>query len=128
MVLLTRGYDTVKRRTFFRAPGGGVEFGETAMEAARREIHEEFGFEASGLHHLATLENLFTHEGVAGHEVVFVFEAPWPQSVNVADVVHGVETDGSAFTAQWFRIDELPPQDGDVVPDGFLDIIRRLLS
>lgn len=34
------GYDPVKQQTFYRAMGGGVEFGETSYEALKREFQE----------------------------------------------------------------------------------------
>jgi ADP-ribose pyrophosphatase YjhB (NUDIX family) len=123
-VLLCRGYDSVKRRPFYRAPGGGIEFGEPASVAARREIAEELGIELDAPRHLGTIENLFECEGVEGHEVVFVFEAPWPGGSDVGDTIQGVESDGTPFTAHWHHLADLPPPDGELVPPGFLDLIR----
>ena len=34
-----------RRDWFYRPPGGGVEFGERAIDAVRREMREEFGAE-----------------------------------------------------------------------------------
>lgn len=58
-----------------RPPGGGIEFGETAQEALRREMLEEFAAEVEVGPRLAVLENLFTFNGVPGHEWVAVHEA-----------------------------------------------------
>ena len=35
-VFISEGYDPVKQQTFYRALGGGVEFGETSLEALQR--------------------------------------------------------------------------------------------
>jgi ADP-ribose pyrophosphatase YjhB (NUDIX family) len=64
----------VKRETFYRPLGGGVEFGESAADAVRRELVEETGVSARGVRHLATVENIFVHDGKPGHEVVFLFD------------------------------------------------------
>lgn len=74
-LLLMDCYDSVKRERFYRPPGGGIEFGETAQAAARREIREELGAKIRRPRLLGVLENLFTCEGKRGHEIVFVFEA-----------------------------------------------------
>ena len=42
-LLLERGMDAAKGEAFYRAPGGGVEFGEYAAAALRREFMEELG-------------------------------------------------------------------------------------
>lgn len=126
-VLLCEGYDRVKARTFLRAPGGGIEFGETAADATRREIREEFDIELAELRLLGVLENLFTLEGNQGHEIVFVFEATWPAQVPMTDVVDGCESDGVPFTARWYALASLHDQpniDGEVVPPGFLPLLR----
>ncbi len=58
---------------FYRPLGGGIEFGETAEAAVRRELREELGAELLDVYRLGVLENIFHAFGRAGHEVVFVF-------------------------------------------------------
>lgn len=74
-ILVFEGHDDVKGEIFYRPLGGGIEFGERADEALRREFREELGAELTKLTLLGVLENIFTVNGGAGHEIVFVFEA-----------------------------------------------------
>ena len=57
---------------FHRLIGGGVEHGETALEAVRREVREELGATLLDAELLGVLENIFELDGEPGHEVVFV--------------------------------------------------------
>ena len=45
------------------APGGRIDSGEDAMTAARREVSEELGFEATPSQVLGVLDDLPTHSG-----------------------------------------------------------------
>ena len=73
-ILVERGYDWVKDEWFCRLLGGTVEFGEQAPETLRRELVEELGAEADVGRLVATIENIFTFEGAAGHEICLVYE------------------------------------------------------
>jgi ADP-ribose pyrophosphatase YjhB (NUDIX family) len=73
-ILVEEGRDEVKDETFFRLLGGTVEFGETGAETVRRELREELGAEADVGDLVATIENLFTYEGQAAHEICLVYE------------------------------------------------------
>lgn len=72
-VLVLDGMDRVKDAAFHRAIGGGIEFGETAEEAVRREFVEELGVALGRVELLDVVENIFTHEGRPGHEIAHVF-------------------------------------------------------
>ena len=58
---------------FHRAIGGGIEFGETAEVALRREFVEELGVELGAVKLLGVVENIFEYEGHPGHEIAHVF-------------------------------------------------------
>jgi ADP-ribose pyrophosphatase YjhB (NUDIX family) len=59
----------------WRPLGGAIEFGESAEEALAREFLEEIGQPIRCIKQLCVLENLYSHEGTRGHEIVFAFEA-----------------------------------------------------
>jgi ADP-ribose pyrophosphatase YjhB (NUDIX family) len=73
-ILVEEGRDSVKNETFSRLLGGVIEFGEKGADAVRRELREELGAESDVERLVATLENVFTYEGEAGHEIVLIFE------------------------------------------------------
>ncbi|MDQ1122223.1 NUDIX domain-containing protein [Microbacterium trichothecenolyticum] len=72
-VLVLNGTDAVEGEDFHRAIGGGIEFGETAEQALRREFDEELGVELGRVTLLAVVENIFVYEGNRGHEIAHVF-------------------------------------------------------
>jgi ADP-ribose pyrophosphatase YjhB (NUDIX family) len=74
-LLVYEGVDRVSGRRIYRPLGGGVEFGERAADAVRRELLEELGAELAGVTLLGVLENVFQWEGRPHHEIAFVFAA-----------------------------------------------------
>jgi 8-oxo-dGTP pyrophosphatase MutT (NUDIX family) len=73
-ILVEKGRDETKDETFFRLLGGTVEFGETGANTLRRELREELAADADVGRLVATIENLFTYEGEAAHEICLVYE------------------------------------------------------
>jgi ADP-ribose pyrophosphatase YjhB (NUDIX family) len=73
-VLLDRTHDPQKEG-FYWFPGGGIEPGETAAEAAQRELVEEAALKIDVLKLLYLSENLFVESGEYRHEVILYFLA-----------------------------------------------------
>lgn len=92
---------------FLRAPGGGVEFGEPADDAIRREFAEELGVTLDEARLLGVTENIFDAHGKRGHEIVYAYgiqcaalEAlPRDARLPVLD---------SDTTVGWYPLDALP--------------------
>jgi len=63
--------------TFYRPPGGGIEFGEHSRETVVRELREEFdlAIDREDLTLLGVVENAFEFRGDAHHEICFIYGA-----------------------------------------------------
>jgi ADP-ribose pyrophosphatase YjhB (NUDIX family) len=126
-LLVLESWDGVKQRGHRRAPGGGIEHGERAEDAVRREIREEIGAEITQLRLLQVVENIFTFQGGAGHEIIYVFEAEFvDRSLYGRDVIHCAEDDGVLFDLGWVAITEMRDPQRPLVPPELLDLLADL--
>lgn len=102
-----------------RPLGGGVEFGETWAEALAREFDEELSVRIKITGPPLVLENIYEHEGVRGHEIVFAAPIEFEgQAFAHQDEIEGVEDNGARFRARWHRLDDLDSQGLALYPTG----------
>ena len=125
-VLVFEGWDAVKQRRFRRFPGGGIDYGETAEAAVRREMREELDTELVDVQLLGVLENIFEFEGQPGHETVFVFEAGFaePARYQALDAFLAAD-DGGWVDVAWVPLAELDDPVVPLVPDSCLALLNR---
>ena len=69
-ILAFEGYDPTKDQTYYRPPGGGIEFGELSVKTLEREFREEMNAELCDVDYIGTLENIFEAHNRRGHEIV----------------------------------------------------------
>ena len=123
-ILVGAGMDSVKQQTFYGPLGGGVEFGERAADAIRREMLEELNVELGEIVLLGVLENIFTYEGEPGHEIVFVFDARLvDESLYGRDLITGEESNGQRFEALWLPVHDFGPGGPPLYPHGLYDLL-----
>lgn len=112
-----------RRDYFYRPPGGGVEFGERAIDAVRREMREEFDAEIADVRPVGTLENIFDYHGRPGHEIVFVFETRFAdRRYYEAERIVGTEGAGIRIEAIWLDVSR--PLDRPLYPNGLLELLH----
>ncbi len=127
MIFVARGYDARKDETFYRPIGGRIEFGERGCETVAREVREEIGAEVADIVYLATLENIFTYEGVAMHEIVLVYDGRFIDPARNQDdyCVIGHDDGEVLYQGSWksldfFRVEGAPP----LYPEGLLALLE----
>ena len=121
-LLCARGHDSVKDETFYRPPGGEVEFGERAAAAVVREFREEFDREIEVVESLGVMENLFTLRGVRGHEVVFEFLVRFAEGHEPPDLDPLTGVEGEArFEAVWLPLAEVLAGTHRIYPDALAE-------
>lgn len=124
-ILVMEGYDPVKKQTFYRPLGGGIEFGEKAEDTVRRELEEELNVKVGEVRYLGTLENIFTFNAIPGHEIVMVHDGVlidsglYDQAVIVGEEAQADET----FTAVWKDLDEFGEGRSILYPPGLLELL-----
>lgn len=72
-LFVVRNHDSVKGDDYYRPIGGSVNFGERTVDALRREVQEELGTTISITGEPLIIENIFTCDGKAGHEIDYLF-------------------------------------------------------
>ena len=121
-IFVSEGYDPVKQDTFYRALGGGVDFGETSLEALKREFEEEIQAELTNTCYLGCLENLFTFNGKPGHEIIQLYRCDFvdPKFYQLEELVFS-EGNSHQHRALWIDIPRFKSRELRLVPEQFLD-------
>ena len=120
---ISEGYDPIKQQTFYRAMGGGVDFGETSFEALKREFQEEIQAELTNIHYLGCIENLFTFNGKQGHEILQVYQCDFvdPKFYELENLVFA---EGERQkTALWVEISRFKSGELKLVPEQFFEYL-----
>ncbi len=121
--LLAEGYDPVKQQTFYRALGGGVDFGETSYDALQREFQEELQAELSNIKYLGCIENLFTYNGQPCHEIVQLYQCDFVDlKFYQLDQMEFTDTE-QKHTAFWMDIKQCKSGELRIVPEQFLEYL-----
>ena len=108
-----------------RPLGGRVEFGESWQDTLLREFKEELGADVEIVGEPSILENIYTHHGALGHEVVFVADVRLLSSVKErAGRIEYLEIDGSRGCALWVELDSLDAGGIELYPKGLMSVLR----
>lgn len=105
-VLVGLGYDEIKKEHFGRVLGGGMNFGETAEAAVRREIKEELLCEIENLEFVKLIENIFIYNGEKGHQITFLYKGDLSNKDLYKQekiLVH----DTKSFEAEWLPLSDV---------------------
>lgn len=122
-IFISQGYDPVKQTTFYRAMGGGVDFGETSLEALKREFQEEIQAELTNIKYLGCQENIFVFNGKQGHEILQIFKCDFvDQKFYQLESLTFAEGERKK-TALWVNIERFKSGELLLVPEQFLDFI-----
>ena len=121
-ILVSEAFDSVKRETFYRLLGGGVEFGETGRRAVTRELDEELGAQLEDVSYVATLENIFVYEGQPGHEIALIYEAAFRDRALYARDEWEIVDEGERVRVLWKSLDDFRAG-AKLYPDGLLVLV-----
>ncbi len=123
-LLVFEGYDPIRGITFYRPLGGGIEFGEYGHQALVREMREEIGAEIADVRYLGTIENIFTHAGKQGHEIVLLYEARFiDPAFYQQSALTGAEDNGAPLTVSWKPLADFE-NGAFLVPIELLELLR----
>ncbi|MBD2743209.1 NUDIX hydrolase [Coleofasciculus sp. FACHB-1120] len=122
-IFMSEGYDPVKQNTFYRALGGGVDFGETSLDALQREFQEEIQAELTNIRYLGCIENLFTFNGKPGHEIIQLYQCDFVDS-KLYQIERTIFAEGDRQKAAlWLEINRFKSGELRLVPEVFLDYL-----
>ena len=108
-----------------RPPGGGVERGESPIDAVRRELYEELGVTLTAVRELGTLDHIWFWKGREIRERAWLFAASSTDDVRLirGETPGVVEANGQRIKTIWRPIEDtkdLPP----LCPPLLIDFLR----
>jgi 8-oxo-dGTP pyrophosphatase MutT (NUDIX family) len=119
---------TYRGRSWWAAPGGGLEDDETHQDAARREVAEETGFDLAELGPwIWTREHVFRFEGnlYRQQERYFLADVPaFDPRPKVLDAEEVKAFDGLG----WWTLGELEATSEETAPADLSALVKRLVE
>ncbi|XGW00558.1 MAG: NUDIX hydrolase [Leptolyngbya sp. BL-A-14] len=123
-LFVSEGFDPVKQDHFYRALGGGIEFGETSLDALKREFQEELQAELTNIHYLGCLENLFIYDGKPGHELVQLYRCDFVDRTFYQREQIPFSDSDQTYTAHWIERDRFHSGELRLVPPQCLQYLE----
>ncbi|MCK2036063.1 NUDIX domain-containing protein [Microbacterium sp. SSW1-49] len=124
-VLALFGTDSSRGLDFLRAIGGGIEFGERADEALHREFMEELGVTLETATLLGVRDNIFTYEGVPGHEIAHIY-ALTSSALDAVPLDAELHVLDEGSPVRWVPIAEVREGTRLLFPDGATELLLAL--
>ncbi|MBE9008148.1 NUDIX domain-containing protein [Fortiea sp. LEGE XX443] len=123
-IFVSEGYDPAKQSTFYRALGGGVDFGETSHAALQREFQEEIQAELTNIRYLGCIENLFIYNNRQGHEIIQLYQCDFADSkfYQIESLLFS-ESGTHHHWALWVEISRFKSGELRLVPEEFFNYL-----
>jgi 8-oxo-dGTP pyrophosphatase MutT (NUDIX family) len=122
-LFVSEGYDPDREQTYYRALGGGVEFGEPSRDALHREFWEELQVKLKDVHYLGCLENIFTYNNQPGHELIQLYRCSLADPGFYQRETIQFQEGDRVKTALWVDVNRFHSGELILYPTGFLDFV-----
>ena len=114
-LLVSKGYDKLKKQEFYRCLGGGIEFLENSKDALKREFKEEINIEIKIGEFLGISENIFNYNGKDAHELILFYDA-YINDKDYKEKYNLIEDDNES-EAIWIDIDKFKSKEIILYPE-----------
>lgn len=121
-ILVSKGYDKIKKEIFYRCIGGGIEFLENSKDALKREFKEELNIDINVEEFLGISENIFTYNGRNAHELILFYNV----SINDLDYKekYHIVDDNCETDAIWIDIDNFVKGNLKIYPEEMFKYLK----
>lgn len=87
---------------FWNLPGGRVKVNENSLDALKREIKEELGYEFNNFKFIHLAENFFKWQGKQVHELLFIYKIKLSDSDKLTKMNNFSALDIDNMIYKWF--------------------------